>query len=1171
MKKLRILITQVFGYGYKKYLLIMKITTLLCLISLLPISASIYSQNHSLTLKANNKTIKEVLEQIEQESKFHFLYNDNYVDLDKKVDLEVNKMDIHDILDQLLKGSSSSYKVLDNNLVVIAPVEIMQQQKVTGKVVDATSGEPLIGVNVIIEGTTTGTITGTNGEFSIDVPNSSSVLLFSFIGYNAERFVLNGQTNLEIKLIPDIQKLEEVVVVGYGTQRKGELSVSVSQIKSDQIQSVPKTSVMETLGGRAAGVDVVTSSGAPGSSSTIRIRGANSILSSADPLYVIDGFPVAVNNTDMNETSRLGVSGDQTDVLSLINPNDIESIEILKDAAATSIYGARGSNGVILITTKRGKMGKSDISLSVNTGIQKVAKQWEMMNATEFSELLYDAYKRGGVNMDNLGYDPAKKLAIPVDYNTNWVDEITQTGIIEDYNLSFTGASENTNYSGSVGYYNNDGIITRNNYKRYSALFNADAKAWGGKIKFGLTGNLSYSDQKNISTAGVYNAALRMAPNYPVYFPEGTEFAGFYTHSDSKPAYEVLWGNNYGVASSTALTLASPFYQTHVAKTPVNQTWAMLNSYISLEIIKGLTLKTSAGTNTNFNKSKFLIQSYGPYRPTGGSVEHKQEQNFTWMLQNTLNFQQTYGRHSITALIGQEAQKYHAEGLSFAAEEATPGKNYTGNNPFYVDGWWFNNGVNDHLTDSHKQATVGDWAVASYFGRFTYTYSDRYSMTATLRKDGSSKFGNDSKWGTFPGIAVLWNLHNESFFKVPFINQLKLRGSWGEVGNGNIGSYQSQALLASAPSSLIGAIIAGTRTWESGLVDPGLEWESSRMTNLAFDATLFNRLNITAETFWKKTYNLLYVSDLPHSTGFSSISVTNLGSMQQYGFELMFSGDIIRAKEGSGFNWFASLNIDHMQGKVTELPSNKKYVGDQIRSYLDEPIGEIYGYKVDGIYNTPEEISDLANPYKNASLGDYRYHDYGSTDAKGNFVMVRDTNITAADRVKLGNVNPKISFGFNNNFSYKNVDLSLFFRGSLGNKIFNGAKRAFLDTRGTTNTIKEAVNRWTPENHSQEIQAANSNRKDPTGTYPLSIFVEDGSYLRLSNLTLGYTFSRKILERIRLQNLRIYSSINNVFVLTKYSGLDPEIGGGDILVPRGIDQSSYPKTRIYSLGLQLKF
>ncbi|NJN25869.1 MAG: TonB-dependent receptor [Cyclobacteriaceae bacterium] len=1136
-----------------------------------------------LDVSIQDKSIEEVLQLIESKTDFSFYYIKN--DIDRKQRITINRSNaetVSDILLELSKAAMLKFKQV-NNVISISTITKSEQKNgvpmiefalaetvVTGQVSDGVNDESLPGVNVVLKGTSIGTITDLNGNFTISVPDGgNAVLVFSSVGYISEEITVGNQSAFQISLMPDVTALEEIVVVGYGTQQKGELTVSLSQVKGEVIQDIPKTSLTEALGGRAAGVDVISASGAPGAGSTIRIRGANSAKSGADPLIVIDGFPVSATSADLYENSRMGVSGDRTDLLSMINPNDVESIEILKDAAATSIYGARGSNGVILITTKSGRTSQAGITVSVNMGLQQAAKTPDMMNSEQFSNLLYDAYERGGINMQSLAYDPAKKLAIPTDYNTNWLDEVLRTGSIKDYNIGFNGSSENTSYSGSVGYLDNQGIIKSNYYKRYSARLNAEAKALNGLVNFGLNTNLSYVDQKSISNEHVYQNAMKIAPNYPVYFPDG-QYEGFYTTSDGTVnAYDELWGNSYGVASSDAMNTPTPYLDIAVARAPINTARMILNGFVSIEPIKGLELKSSLGTDLNYTKMKFLIQNVGPFRPTGGSLEHKQNQTYSWLLENTLNYKANFGKHMVTALLGQSAQEFYSEGLGFAAEEADPGNNYNSNNPFFVDGWYFDNGKQDHLTDKHKYAKVSEWTFASYFARINYSFDDKYMLTATVRRDGSSKFGKDSKWGTFPGVSAAWNMQNEDFFNVSFVDELKVRGSYGVVGNQNIGQFQSQALLNSIPNRLIGVVPAGTSTWEKGIVDPGLSWESTREIDFGIDATIFDRFTIVTDVYWKKTFDLLYGFSLPYTSGFPQVETTNLGSLKQFGIEFTVAGDIIEGSKNGGFNWFSSLNLDHQKGKIMELPPNVKWVGDQIRSYLDEPIGTLWGYEVLGIYNKQEELDDPANPYPSAQLGDYKYNDIGSTNEFGEFIYESDTNITSADRKDLGNVTPKFSFGFSNTMTYKNFDLTLFFRGSVGNKIYNEARRGLLDTKGERNTITEAINRWTPENNSQTIQAANSNRKDPTGSAPISTFVEDGSYVRLQNLTFGYTLPSSFSKN--LSNFRIYVSINNLFVLTNYSGMDPEVAGGDTLVPRGIDNSLYPKTRMYSIGLNLGF
>lgn len=1156
----------------------MKLTIFLLLTAIMgSMAAGSYSQSAKLTLDFNNSTVKEILGNIEDQSEFRFFYSGS-VDVERQTSISLKNEKIFDVLDELFEGTNVNYEVRGRQIALVKGDETFgfksipadQQRTVSGTITDE-SDDPLPGVSVIVKGTTTGTVTDSNGRYSLSNVPSDATLVYSFVGMKKQEIAVKNQTEINVEMEADAIGIEEVVAVGYGTRRKGELTVSVSQVRGDALQSIPKTSVMETLGGRAAGVDVISSSGAPGAGSKIRIRGANSIRSGAEPLYVIDGFPVAATMNDLHETSRYGISGDQTSLLAMINPNDIESIEFLKDAAATSIYGARGANGVVIITTKSGKKGRSDITLSVNTGLETVAKKWDMMNSTEFSHLLYDAFERGGIDMENQAFNPTQRLAIPTEYDTDWLDETFRTGLIQDYNLSFSGASERTNYSGSIGYLDSEGIIRENSYKRYSARLNGESTAWEGRLKAGANINISYVDQKAISNSLVYQTAMQMAPNYPVYFPEGTLYEGYLINGGSVEVYDVLWGDSYGSASSEALTQRSPFYQTDFAKNPTNQARIISNGFLSLELVDGLIAKTSVGTDLNYSKMKYLVQSDGPFAQTGASLEHKQNQNYTWLIENTLNYSKEFDKHSLNILFGQSAQKFYAEGLGFAVEENEAGKILIGNNPFFVDGWWFDNGVHDHLTTLHKYAKVAEWSVASYFSRINYSYLNKYLLTATLRRDGSSKFGKDNKWGWFPGVSAAWNLHNEDFFNIENLDQLKIRASWGVVGNGNIVSYLSQPLLIKEPATYVGVVNAGTSAREQGLVDPALSWESTREFDVGVDAIFNNRWSITTDVFWKKTYNLLYGFDLPESTGFTDISTTNLGSLKQFGAELSVSGDIIQAKSSNDLNWNASLILDHLSGKITDLPSGTDWVGNYIRSYVDEPIGVIYGYIVDGIYDTQAELDDPNNPYASAELGDYMYRDVGSVDENGKFVDIPDNNITGADRVDLGNVNPVVSFGFSNTITFKQFDFNIFFRGSIGNKIYNQTKRELLDLDGNSNTIKEAINRWTPDNNSQTIQAANSNRKDPTGGAPISIFVEDGSYIRLANLNFGYTLPRHTINSIGMQSLRLYASINNLFVITGYSGLDPEVGGADVLVPRGIDASAYPKSRTFSLGLNVKF
>lgn len=1136
----------------------------------------------------SNADISEIIKGLESKTEFSFIYEKRNI---SKIDMVFNynfeNESLGNILRKVAEESGLAFKRVNNNITVkewrmkMKPLEetiegITYQQKISGKVISEDK-EPLPGVSILIKGTTTGTTTDINGNYSLNVPQNS-ILQYSYIGFITSEIEVLNQSVIDITLKPDLEQLEEVVVVGYGTQQKGELTVAVAQVKGETIQDIPKTSLTEALGGRAAGVDVINSSGAPGAGSKIRIRGSNSVNSGSSPLIVIDGFPVAASNDDLYSGSRLGYAGDKTDILSMLNPNDIESIEILKDAAATSIYGARGANGVIIISTKNGRTGTAGITVSANMGIQKAAKQYEMMNSTEFSNMLYDGFERGNRDVSE-AFDPSGQLSIPTEYNTAWVDEIMRTGSIQDYNIAFNGSSEKTNYSGSVGFLDNKGIIKTNDYRRYSARFNADSKAWNSKLKFGINTNLSYVDKKAVSNQRVYQRAQRMIPNYPVRFPTG-EFAGHYlTGGSGVDPYNELWGNGYGFHGAGGLNLTTPFVGIDVAMNPTNTARIIANGYLSIEPVKGLVIKSSLGTDLNFNKSKYLMPHEGPFAPTGGSLEHFQNQTYSWLMENTVTYKKTINKHRFTALLGQSAQQYYYESLGFAVEEIDPGNIFVANNPFFIDGDQFDFGKHDNLSEKHKFAKTGDWAVASYFGRLNYSFGDKYLITATVRKDGSSKFSEGNKWGVFPGVSAAWNMHNENFFNVGFINELKLRGSWGTVGNGNLSSYQSLALMTSRPAEIIGVTPQGTATWEKGLADPNLAWESTREINFGVDARIFSRLNVVADVYWKNTTDLLYARTLPYTSGFSKIQITNLGSLKNYGVELSFSGDVVQSS--SGFNWFASLNMTHTGGQITGLPDNggnsmaPRFVGGAIRSYINEPLGRIYGYDVVGIYNDESEVEDPNNPYRSATPGDYKFRDWASVGENGEILNAPDTLITGADRMDLGRAMPVLSLGFNNTFSYKGFDLTVFFRSSIGNKIYNKARRDLLEMNGKGNVLQEAVNRWTPENKNQEIQSAHVNRKTPVGgtDNPISIFVEDGSYLRLQNLTLGYTFPKSMMEKIGMRSIRLFTSMNNLFVLTNYSGLDPEISGdgGGKVVPRGVDSNAYPKTRLYSLGLNLSF
>jgi TonB-linked SusC/RagA family outer membrane protein len=1144
MKKLRILITQVFGYGYKKYLLIMKITTLLCFLSLLPISATVYSQNTSLSLKVTNKTVKEVLEQIEQESKFHFLYNDNYVDLDKKVDLEVNNMNIHDVLDQLLKGSSSSYKVLDNNLVVIAPVEIMQQQKVTGKVVDSTTGEPLIGVNVIIEGTTIGVTSDVNGGYSIDVSNNNAVLVFTFVGYNSERVVVNGRSVIDINLIPDITKLEEVVVVGYGTIKKRDLTGAVASVKASEIKRAFTSSADQMLQGRASGVMIQQNSTAPGAGMTIRVRGDNSINGGNDPLFVIDG---QIINNDNSSTSAVSAYNNtlQINPLSLLNPNDIESMEVLKDASATAIYGARGSNGVIIITTKRGNSsGKSVVEFNVSYGIQKTAKRYEMLNSREWMEFNNDAIAN---SLKNGIPDPAMKPifgATAMDsrkYDTDWQKEILHNSApVQDYQLSLRGGNDNLQYMLSMNYADQKAISKGSGMKKYSVRLNLDKKALN-YLNLGTSMTVSRQEYEgSVGIDGGNNSemfrALRRVPIVPGKYP-----GGYYSYqetdvynNDSIPREG--GGKQYTLADAKIpIDRPGPLYMAEALDNKVQNNRILGNVYAEVVILPSLKFKTTFGVDLIDRKTQYYEPSNGTQRPTGGAAEVGYGTTTFLSVENNLSFNKTLKKHSISAILVQEAQKSITDASRIRGEGLNDMTTY-----YSWDG--------NYMTSNIIFPSGSTWTIASFLGRINYSFNSKYLITATYRADGSSRFGANNKWAYFPSVSLGWVLSREPFMQqVASINNLKLRAGYGEVGSQDVGLYKSLSTLGTA-TYIVGTTKMYGRTL-SQIPNPDLQWERNKQYNIGMDIELFqNRIAFSADFYVKNTDNLLYDRALPLTSGFGSIT-ENIGEVKNTGMEFSLTTYNLTGN----LKWNTSVNFSYNKNEVVKLNDGiTEKIGDIILR-VGEPIGSYYGYKTDGIYKSTDDIAHSSQPL--ATPGERKFKNIYTAD--------NDSLITPKDRTILGSYRPKFIFGINNNFSYKNFDLNIFFQGVAGRKLYNETRSWLLNQSGTVNVSEDMLNRWTPTNENTNIpKAIYTGSRNNYGSNLNDYFVEDASYLRLKNVTLTYHLPERIAGKIGSSSIRIFLSGQNLATFTRYKGLDPDVSS---------DNAGLPPIKIYTAGFNITF
>lgn len=1006
---------------------------------------------------------------------------------------------------------------------------------VSGKV-ETDKGEPLPGVNVVEKGVNNGTVTDTEGRYTLVVAEASSTLVFSFIGYANQEVAIAGRGTIDIVLTEDVQSLSEVVVIGYGTQKKSDFTGSITSIKGADLNMMPTQRVDQALQGRAAGVLVLNTDGAPGGNTTIRIRGMNSILGGNDALIVVDGLQ--------------GIN------LNTINPNDIESIEVLKDASATAIYGSRGANGVILVTTKRGKTGTPALTYSASAGWQTLSHKLELMNAGDYARTINAMRATDNLNgPPNLIFTDAEIAEFDRNGGTDWQDEIYQTAPIQSHNLSLSGGLKGLKYFISGGYLDQKGILVNSAYKRYTlrANFDVEVNKWldfglswsgvkdnggappyGGKSDNGIS---SFGD--DITLSGPTLIAPMWSPTSPVYDAEGQY---------SKPPA------GYGTTRFNPVALARELDVTD------KKTQNYLNINLDFKLLKGLTFRVAGMASlSNGKKARYFNAKSYDGRPQGGFVGAA-DQTFTeyerYQNSNILTYDKTVGAHHITLMAVAEQQHEHTYSSSNQATK------------FTVDATGLNDlgGATQILMSSNSSTRT----LNSYLGRINYAYKEKYLLTASYRADGSSVFGANNKWGYFPSLSAAWRLSEESFIRgLDMFSDLKLRASVGSTGNQGISPYQTQSSVTSGynyPWS------GGSKT-DLGFslatpANPDLRWEVTTQTNIGLDIGMFNgRLVATADVYKKTTKDLLMYRELPLSSGFSSL-ISNVGSIENKGLEITLGGDPLVGD----LNWNTSFNISFNRNTVLDIGDNERIPFDAtdggygINSGIlfmvkGEPIGQMYGYGYEGAWMESQRSEAAAY---GQLPGDAHFNDYN-----------QDGNIDSEDIMVIGNAIPDFIFGWSNRLTFKNFDLSFLIQGTRGNDIF---------TQGMIGLETDAriLDRWTPENQDSNIPGfidaktrdaanleshINMGYDNRTGRY-----VEDGSYLRLKNIMIGYSLPANMLSGIGVNKLRVYVSATNAFTKTKYSGYDPEVSSyntndGQI----GMDLGTYPSAKMLMLGLDVSF
>lgn len=1048
--------------------------------------------------------------------------------------------------------------------VLFSVTVAMAQVLVRGTVVDQT-GESVIGASIQVKGTTQGTITDIDGKFSLGVPDKKSVIVVSFIGYATKELQVDTSKPMSIVLEEDTKVLDEVVVVGYQEVRKKDLTGSVAKADMNELLNTPVGSFDQTLGGRIAGVNVSSSEGTPGGTMNIVIRGNNSLTQDNSPLYVIDGFPV-----------------EDAAIASTINPSDIESLDILKDASATAIYGARGANGVVIITTKKGKVGKAQITYDGSVTMHHVTRTIPMMDAYEFVKLQAETYpasianSTGGYLMEYQGkqwtLDDYRDI-----FQYDWQDEILRTALQHNHNIRLTGGTEGVRYNASVSYYNQDGILLNSGYERFQARANTVIKR--DKLDINLTTNYSRSIQtgstpSETSYSGMNNLFYSVWGYRPVTYPNKSMESLLNDVMDEA----IDSSNDYRFNPIRSL-------KEEYRKYYINN--LQLNGYVSYEFIKGLKLKVSGGytydarKNDQFNNSN--TRYGGPTSTDKVNAQIIRNERLTWLNENTLTYQTNIKKkHFFNSLVGITFQNSDYEYYSL---KSTHIPNESLGMAGMADG-----------TLSSSSSLKSSWSMMSYLARLNYNYKSKYYATASFRADGSSKFSKKHRYGYFPSGSLAWNFMEEEFMAPikKVVGAGKLRVSWGLTGNNRIGEYDYYALLQMLKEKQgdyisNGSIPSGVYPFDNDMSSVGmvpvslpnedLKWETTEQWNVGLDLSFFNeRLNFTADVYRKTTRDLLLEASLPLVSGYYS-ATKNIGKVRNDGLELSLSTVNVQTKD---FTWTSDFNIAFNKNEVLELAENQLSLTTAARfdqnynsqpSYIAKvglPMGMMYGYIYEGTY----KYDDFVKSGNSYTLKDNVPYFSSEANTQPGMPKYKDVNgdgiIDTNDRTIIGRGLPIHTGGFTNSFTYKGFDLSVFFQWSYGNDIMN-ANRLFFENAGgkkDLNQFASYANRWTPENPESDIPAAT---KSASNNVISSRIIEDGSYLRLKTVTLGYTFPKALIAKAKLSNARVYVAAQNLWTWTSYSGYDPEVSVRNSALTPGFDFSSYPRAFTLSFGVNLGF
>ncbi|MCM0716394.1 MULTISPECIES: SusC/RagA family TonB-linked outer membrane protein [Parabacteroides] len=1086
------------------------VSRLLFITALSSISLFSYAQHQQVRLTGSNVTLKTAFKQIEQQTKLFVDYNTQEVNDSRVLTKLPKNSNVKEVMEQLLEGSGCSITFSNGHIIINKQARTVSSTKKISGVVKDETGEPVIGANVVVKGTTNGTVTDMNGRYSLEVPEGG-VLQISYIGYNTQEVKVGSGDVVNVSLREDSEALDEVVVIGYGTVKKSDLTGAVGSVQMKDVSQVGITSADRALQGQIAGVQVNARTGQPGESMMIRVRGSNSLAGGNEPLYVIDGMPVEKMNSD-------------------INPEDILSMEVLKDASSTAIYGSRGANGVVMITTKRGRTGDTVLEYNGYVGVSSLRKKLDLLGKDDYIAMVNEVSQNDG---NGIAITPEQAALLP---NNDWQDLAYQTALTHSHQVSVSGGTDKTKLYSSLNYMNQEGIIKGSDYNRFALRINGDQKL---ARNLSLNASIAYSygtqNTANSSADGwgaIAYTAMVMAP-----IQEIRDADGKYTNFSGTP-----WGGT------------NPVGMAELYKNKTVNSRLLANMSLIYEIIDGLTFRVNAGAEVNAGSSdRYIPIGLSAGGKLDGDASKSKSNYYTIINENILTYDKRFNKnHALNLMGGVTFQTYQYNDL---------GGSGTG---FLRDVYETNN-LGVASTPGTPSSGYSDYRMASFLGRANYNLMERYLLTVTARYDGSSKFSKNHKFAFFPSAALAWRLSEENFMKdIDWLSNLKLRASIGQTGNQSISPYQTFARLGTS-----GPIFGDGKDIGFGLssmANDDLKWETTTQTDIGVDFGFFsNRLNIGFDYYWKQTRDLLYNATLPPSSGYSSM-LRNLGRIDNKGFEISINTINMKGK----VNWTTNLNITSNKSIVKDLGSD--VYGNKIQR-IDAPIGggnwfplfvgkapfQLYGYEIEGIYQTDEEARLNGEATKKA--GDYRYKD---TDGKA--------GITTGDKTIIANTQPKFTFGLTNIINWNNFELSFLLIGSVGGDIVNEFNKSITNIGGTWNIRKDVwENHWTPENPNAKYARASVATKDYLAFGdPSSVWVENGSYLRFKDIKLAYTLPSQWFAGSRKPNISVYLSGQNLITITSYSHYDPEASWTSSAV-NGWDRGVYPSAKSFTLGLQVKF